>query len=351
MPTYQANTTVNANITINGKKYDIRAESFGAGHIPIIICGHAEIYARHLYKAFAANGLLKKYRFFVPLSYWCEDAPLASLPAQVLQQLTLAEMVKHIEEIRSSLVDQGLLQATAGKIGIYSHSFFSALAFHYAATYRHNILFIEAEGPPPYSTQEWSKEKALYFNANASDSRKKALKREEIDPGSSTVDEKSMESFATFRDAYHRMNSTVWYDYETDHRSELWGDKNLHMAMMKHYFNKLLDGYDSRKIISQIGCPVHLSLGILDTPVPPYLWLDPPKEGGVGFFNNKNKKRDYHIHPKSAHWSSIEQPDAYCRDFDKFVSDTVMPQLSASLRNVINSAEQTATAPQLRARL
>lgn len=177
-------------ITIGEKKYPITVDFFGTGPIPILICGHAEIYARLLEQAFSKCDLLEKYQFFVPRSYWCADAPLAGLPAEVLTQLSLTELAKHLEEIRQDIAKQGLLLTKDAKIGIYSHSFFSALAFQYAACFSQSVLFIEAEGPPPYNTKEWGVEKTLYFEGNASKERKQALAYEKILPGESAVDQK-----------------------------------------------------------------------------------------------------------------------------------------------------------------
>ena len=70
--------------------------------------------------------------------------------------------------------------------------------------------------------------------------------------------------------------------------------------MMQRYFF-LLNGYDCQCIIDQVICPIHFSLGVFDTAVPPYLWIDPPEQGGIGLFKSKNgsKQRDYFIHTSS----------------------------------------------------
>lgn len=308
-------------VTINKKKYRALVDSFGEGDIPIIISGHAEVYAELLKKAFSGSDLLKKYKFFVPKLYWCKDAPLSNLSDDVLDTLTFDDLVGHLEEIRQCLEEQNLLEATQGKIGIYSHSAFSALAFYYAAKFPKGALFIETEGPPPYLTAEWSKEKGLFFSANASKVRKEALAKHGISPTDSAVDEKSMDKFTSFRDAYHKMNPTLWHDFNTDHRTQIWGDKELNMPMMKRYF-RFLSSYDSRHITQQVKCPVHISMGLLDTAVPPYLWIDKRKDGGIGFF--EEKRRDYRLFTESGHWPVTEQPQEYCTAFDNFVNEHVV---------------------------
>lgn len=313
-----------ANITINDRKYTISVQSFGDGSIPIIILGHAEIYARLLENAFSSVNLLRKYRFFVPITYWCDDAPLASLEPEILSRLTLNDMIRHIDEIRVTLAEKQLLHSVDNKVGIYSHSFFSALAFHYAATFPQNTLFIEAEGPPPYNTANWAKEKTLFFKGNASLDRKQALAQEGIDPGGSAVDEKSMNDFSNYRDNYHRMNPTLWQDYTRDYRETVWGDKKLNMLMMRRYL-ELLREYDAQAIIPHVNCPVHFTLGIFDTPVPPYLWIDSPAQGGIGFFDRK-PTRDYYIHTHSGHWPYTEEPEESCKQFDAFIQE-IRPKL------------------------
>lgn len=318
MPIYEAS------LTIRQKTYNIAITSFGEGIIPIFIVGHAEVYAPLLKKAFAEGNLLKKYCFFVPLLYWCQNNSLANLPLDILQQLTLEDLSSHINEIRHILTKKGLLAVTAGKIGIYSHSFFSALAFQYAKDFPEHILFIEAEGPPPYNTKEWSEKKAIYFEGNASLQRKEALAKVGVNSGDSAVDEKCLQDFASFIEAYHKMNPALWYDFESDHRQKVWGTVKLNMDMMKHYFN-LLSNYDSRDIIGEVICPVHFSLGLYDAPVPSYLWIDPPEKCGIGFFQH-NPKRDYYLFSESGHWPFTEQSAQCCQAFDRFIDGVVALQ-------------------------
>jgi pimeloyl-ACP methyl ester carboxylesterase len=325
------------NITISEKKFTISVESVGKGPIPILVSGHAIIYGELLKRAFGDSDLLKNYCFYIPRTYWCEDEPLSQLPEDVQTQLTLSDLVHHLEEIRLSLWQHQLLSATQGKIGIYAHSLFSAIAFHYAATYPDSLLFIEAEGPCPYTTEEWAKEKSLFFTANASLERQNALAQEGIPPSGSTVDEKSLGSFPLFRDAYQRMSPTIWYDFKKDNRG-VWGNNRLNMVLYKHVFTNLFRDYDCRSLIDKVQCPVHFSLGIVDTPVPFYLWIDPPKANGIGFFNRNN--RDYHVFERSGHWPATEEPAVYCSRFDEFINQQVVPHLLPSTRDQIEFEEK-----------
>lgn len=130
-----------------------------------------------------------------------------------------------------------------------------------------------------------------------------------------------MLNFTSFRDDYHRMNPTLWYRFEEDCREKVWGRKLLNMVMMRHYFT-LLNQYDCRNIVDLVNCPVHFSLGVFDTAVPPYLWIDSPKQGGIGFFNSR--KRDYNIYTQSGHWPFIEESQECCKQFDRFIDEIIL---------------------------
>ena len=307
-------------ITINQTKYPIQVEQFGHGDIPIIICGPGEVYGQLLKKSFTASNLLKDYCFFSPKLYWCKNSPLAGLPNDVVNTFTLNDLCAHIEEVRIGLVQQGLLGSE--KVGVYGHSGFSALAFYYAVFFQKNTLFVEAEAPVPYLVaDEWKILKEKYFAAIASKERKEALSAQGLRPGDSAIGEENLQNFTSFRDAYHKMNALLWYDFETDHRNKVWGNEELNMMMFKHYFQVLLANYDVRLFKETLDVPVHISLGIFDTVAPPPAWIDLPDQGGINFFTNQNRR--YDISQKSGHWPATEEPEKYGKIFKLFV-DSVL---------------------------
>src|SRR3990172_1749203 len=113
-----------ARVTLQQESYQIKISSWGSGYIPVLIIGHAEIYGKILEKCYRdhENGIyLKQYQFFIP-HYWCKGSVIADLPDKVLSSWTWEDYIRHIEELMQELVKQGLLSATDGKVGIYSHS-------------------------------------------------------------------------------------------------------------------------------------------------------------------------------------------------------------------------------------
>jgi pimeloyl-ACP methyl ester carboxylesterase len=303
-------------ITINQTKYPIQVEQFGHGDIPIIVCGPGEIYGKLLKQSLISNNFLKDYCFFSPKLYWCKDSPLTELPNYVVNRFTLNNLCTHLEEVRMGLIQQGLLSSE--KVGVYGHSGFSALAFYYAMYFQKNTLFVEAEAPVPYLVaDEWKIIKEKYFTAMASKERKEALHAQRLQPGDSAIGEENLKNFISFRDAYHKMNALLWYDFETDHRNKVWGNEELNMIMFRHYFQILLANYDVRLFEETLDVPVHISLGIFDTIAPPPAWIDSLDQGGINFFTNRNRR--YDIFKKSGHWPATEEPEKYGEIFKIFV--------------------------------
>lgn len=325
--------TVTVPLTINKKKYDVNIEYFGEGKIPLVIAGHSPVYSKLMKKN---PELLKKFRIYNLDTYWTENSPLAdpdlNLSAEDISKGGLETFVRHIEEIRQGLVAQGLLESSNGKIGIYGHSGFSAVAISYAAMNSENALFILAEGPPPYFTEEWNDEKELFYVGNfkrESNNRANVLEKAKFDPRKSAVSAENMENFYTYKNAYQEKTAGYFYQFQNDsgelkdYREIIWGENKLNMPMMKAFFGSL-SAYDCRQYIDKVTCPVDLILGVYDTAVPPYLWPDSREKGGIGFFSSK--ERDYHLSTEAGHWPLlIEQPEECCKHIIQFVETQVEP--------------------------
>lgn len=343
-----ATTVVKVPVTIADKTYDVEVECLGEGNIPLMIFGHAEVYLDLLGPAFERNGLLQIFTLYSPRLYWCEASPLSKLPVADITQNGLAGLVQHIEQVRQGLVALHLLETDKKKLGLYAHSGFSALAFQYAIDFPRCTLFIQAEGPTPFLTQDWSKEKKLFFNGNfrrkaENSERAQALAKLHIEPDESLIDEKAMGNFKNFRKAYQRMSPTLFWDFKQNHEMEIWHKHVLNMPLFKAYFSNILVNYDARKFFDKIQCPIHLSLGLYDVAVPYYLWVDSTSKKGLGFFEkcmtveqlvvehgvNKSKKRKlgaYDIHTQSGHWPMLEEAESYCQGLLEFITK-LQPEL------------------------
>lgn len=292
-----------AKITIQQKSYQVEISSWGEGSIPILIIGHAEIYGKILEKCYRdhENGLyLKQYRFFIP-HYWCTGSAIAALPDEVLNSWSWGDYIRHIEELRRGLEKQGLLSATRNKVGIYSHSGFFILAALYGISYPDQVLFIEAEGPPPCFTTEWPKEKALFFQGNASPERKEALAAQHLQAHQSAVDQKNMENFSSYIQAYYKMAPTLFLNFKRDYfdyKKKVWDSFEVNMAMLRRYFQLTAD-VNCLKLLKRLDCPVYLIFGGLDTAAPYYIWVDLIQK-------EKMTNVDYYVHIEAAHWPYLE---------------------------------------------
>ena len=291
-------------VTHKKKEYKVEVSSFGKGNIPVLIVGHAEVYGRILQKCYEdhQNGLyLNQYKFFIP-HYWCKGSQIADLPDDVLSSWTWGDFIHHIEEIRQGLENLGLLDAVDNKIGLYCHSGFFILAALYGIYYSNRVLFIQAEAPPPFFTAEWPKAKALFFQGNASETRKKALASHHLQAHQSAVDEKNMVDFPSYINAYYKMAPTLLFNFKrdyTDYKDKIWGsNEQINMVMMKRYF-QLVSDCNGLSLLKQLQCSVFFVFGALDTAVPLYYWTDLIQQ-------MKKENVDYYIHIEAAHWPYLE---------------------------------------------
>jgi pimeloyl-ACP methyl ester carboxylesterase len=333
--------SVKVPLTIGEITHEVEVDSFGEGKIPLLILGHAEVYRDLIKRNLAGHALEEKLQVFAPKTYWNVDSPLSHLPVQDITAGGLKSLASHIEEIRQGLAEQDLLKDSGGKIGLYSHSGFSAIAFQYAVSFPDQVLYILAEGAVPYFTEKWSIKKQIFYDGNfkresdLNNARNVALNAVEFAPEKSAVSSEAMQDFNKFISEYNKMTPALFFEYEKDggpkdNREAIWGNNVLNMAMMRAFFNEVMSGYDCKALIAKVTCPVDLLLGAYDWAVPHYLWTDSPaQKGRIGFFNERTPV-DYRVCMKSGHWPMLlEQPQDCFDHILKFFMDNSLTQSTA----------------------
>lgn len=250
---------------------------------PCLVVGSSIYYPRTFSKK-----LRQHLRFvFVDLRHFAPSDP--SVPPQ---EITLETYANDIEAVRTQL---GL-----GKVIVLGHSIHGNIALEYARRYPEHVLRVIVIGSPPLGTGRMSKLREAFWNADASEERKRVLKRN----WEGMEDRiKSLPATQQFIQTYLLNGPRYWYDSTYD-ATWLWRDVYLNAPISDHVFGILFQEYDLAQGPRPIATPVFLALGRYDYAVPYTTWNDERR---------KLAGLSYNLFEKSGHTPQLEEAAEFDR--------------------------------------
>ena len=195
------------------------------------------------------------------------------------------------------LDDIDRIRATVGfeRFALIGHSHHGNLALEYAKRYPARVSHLVLIGTPPCNVQRTIDEAEWYWDRQASEARKAALRRNRALQKS---DPKQPEE--VFIAQYIADGPKYWYDFTYD-ASPLWQGVPVNLEAMDA-FKHLFVEYDFLHGSERLELPVLCVMGKHDYAVPPTLWDDVlPKLQNVTFL----------LLDESGHTPQLEQPAVF----------------------------------------
>lgn len=176
------------------------------------------------------------------------------------QEITLETYANDIEAVRTQL---GL-----GKAIVLGHSIHGNIALEYARRYPEHVSRLIVIGSFSVGTGRMPELTEAFWNADASEERKRVLKRN-WEGREERV--KSLPAGQQFVQTYILNGPRYWYDPTYD-ATWLWKDLYVNAPILDHLFGVLFKEYDLAQGLRPIATPVFLALGRYDYAVPYTTW-------------------------------------------------------------------------------
>jgi len=183
-------------------------------------------------------------------------------PSIAPQEITLETYANDIEAVRTQL---GL-----GKVIVLGHSIHGNIALEYARRYPEHVSRLIVIGSPPVGTRRMSELAEAFWNADASEERKRVMKR-----NWEGMEErvKSLPASQQFIQTYILNGPRYWYDPTYD-AAWLWRDVYANAPILDHLYGVLFKEYDLAQGPRPIATPAFLALGRYDYAIPYTAWND-----------------------------------------------------------------------------
>ncbi len=246
-------------VKIFGK--EVTVEIRGKAAIPVLIVGPASLFKK--------DGLLPKelYEYFSVYFVDLFESAKTSSTADY-STLTLDDFVEAIEQIRAQLKIK--------KMVLFAHSANGVLAIEYANKYVERVLFNILVGTMPIWGDYRKKLGMNFFQANASDTRKKINDYNQ----SAIPSDKPFSPTEKFVTLYKARKAEFFDDNNLVNSpsaiDSLWDDIALDIDLVNRYFAVIAD-YDLR-LRKYNSVPIFIALGLYDASCPFYAWTDDIKE-------------------------------------------------------------------------
>lgn len=190
-----------------------------------------------------------------------------------VEKITMDSLVDEVDQVRSAL---GL-----DKVCVLGHSAPGFVALEYALRHPESVSHAVLVNVEPYFTSDFKKEKARFWEADASADRKAALKRNvERLPDDLLRTLSPRDAFAL---RYVRNGPRYFYDPSYDFYWA-WAGKHYSAETLSHYLSTILADYDPRPRLASNTVPMFVALGRYDYDVPYHEWdrtrkTTPPSDG------------------------------------------------------------------------
>ncbi len=243
---------------------------------PCLVVGSSIVYRR----AFSKNLRRHLKLVFVDLRHF-----VPSDPSLDVRQITLDTYAGDIEAVRKEL---GL-----SRVIVLGHSIHGDIALEYARRYPESVSHVVVIGSPPVGTSQMSEPVRLFWEADASEERKRVLKQN-WEGMEGAVD--NLPASQRFIRTYVLNGPRYWYDPKYD-STWLWEGVQINVPVLDHLFGVLFSQYDLALGPRPITAPVFLALGRYDYAVPYTTW---EKE------KHKLPDLSYNLFEKSGHTPQLE---------------------------------------------
>jgi proline iminopeptidase len=263
-------------LTIGGTPHPYLAEGTG---LPCIVVSVAP----PSYAPLFSDRLKRRIRFiYVDFkNSWTMESP------RNVEKITMDSLVDEVDQVRSAL---GL-----DKVCVLGHSAPGFVALEYALRHPDHVSHAIIVNVAPCFTSDFKKEKARFWEADASADRKAALKRNiERLPDDLLRTLSSRDAFAM---RYVRNGPRYFYDPSYDFYWA-WAGKHYSAEMLNHYLKTILADYDPRPRLASNTVPMFVALGRYDYDVPYYEWDRARKT---------TPRLTSHMFERSGHFSMIEE--------------------------------------------
>ncbi|MBN8278990.1 MAG: alpha/beta hydrolase [Gammaproteobacteria bacterium] len=243
---------------------------------PVLIIGSTKYYQRTFSKEFRTWCRCG----FLDLRYFAEPGTSCSA-----DRITLDDYVDDIEKFCS---------ATAfGQFVLLGHSHHGNVALEYAKRHPARVSHLVLVGTPPCNVSHTLLEAHRYWDAQASESRRRLLSR---NLEALRADKRLRSSEETYVAEYVADGPRYWYDPSFD-ATHLWEGVPVNLDMLKAFRQFFVD-YSFKCGPTDLHAPVLVVQGRNDYAVPPTLWTELlPRLPNV----------DYHVFEGSGHTPQLEE--------------------------------------------
>jgi proline iminopeptidase len=265
--------------TIAGRPHPYLTEGTG---LTCIVTGLAPSYPPLL------SDRLKQRIRFVYVDFknsWNAESP------QGVEAITMDSLVDEIDQIRTALA--------LDKVCVVGHSAPGLVALEYALRHPDRVSHVILVSVEPYFTPAFLRERANFWEADASPDRKAALKRSaERFPDDLLRNLSPRDAFAL---RYVRNGPRYFFDPSYDFYWA-WAGKHFSAELLTYYLNKILAEYDPRPRLASNTVPLFLALGRYDYNVPYHEWDSARKT---------SPHLTSHVFERSGHFPMIEETDLF----------------------------------------
>lgn len=263
----------------------------GTGKIPVLVVGSAVYYPRTFSRRLSGVFTMA----YADLRHFAEGEPEPGLKG-----LTFDMYAVDIESIRVAL---GFEQFV-----IVGHSHHGNIALEYAKRNPEKVSHVVLIGSPPVDVERTIEASGKYWESDASEERKAALRRNREAINSDLLARlPPTEAFIT---EYVADGPKYWYDVNYD-AAWLWKGVPINMGIVR-LFRGLFADYELTWNPEHLKASVLIVMGRQDFVVPHILWDE---------ILPKLKNATYHLFEQSGHTPQIEEQEWFDQVFIEFVQD------------------------------
>ena len=276
-------------VKVNGAKLNYVIEGKG---IPFMVLGSSKFYPKTFSKELREHLTL----IFVDSRFFASS----TTPFE-LEGISMDTFTDDVEHIRRTL--------DLDKIAVTGHSAHGILALEYGLKYPEHSSHVIMIGTP-FWNPEHAKTREQFWEADASEERKRILKRNH-----ERLTEKILSKLTpgeVFIKRYIANGPVWWYDPTYD-SSWLWEGIKLNWEVWNHFISVIMKDYHIAHRLRRVTVPVFSALGRYDYGVPFYLWRDT---------NENFPILSYNLFEKSGHYPHFEESALFNRNLIDWIKST-----------------------------
>jgi proline iminopeptidase len=280
----------------------------GSGSLPLLVVGPADLFRK---QEMLPSGMDELFTLYF-VDFFSNKITLSK---EKLAQLTLQSFINTVESIRDQL--------KLNQLALFAHSALGVLAYEYAISHSDNVSCLLMVAAAPIWTDDKEKTTQRFFNANASQKRKERYQQDRS-LFSPAKNDSQKEQFVK---NYTARRALFFFDIQNLKISEeMWHGIEHSMPLVSRYF-ELIKNYNrgwrwhsrlrKRKHEDSYRVPTFLALGLYDSSIPFYTWIEDLKA--------ITDKCDYFIFDKAGHYPMMEDSGTFMKELGSFLSKQLHP--------------------------